>query len=591
MRDLVTPQSGPDAQLPGRHSAGAASSESPRPTPPTGAGEETLTQFDGLSALVRLASPVAERVRGLTGPLPAVGGPGERKRGLRGFLFSVPWLLFGILAVQAVLSLRLVWSDTASQDESLYLWAGHAEWAYVLHGTPVPPFSTFMSGAPVVYPPVGALADALGGLAGARILSMCFMLGATVLLWSTASRLFGRRAAFFAAAIWSVLGSTYYLGAYATFDAMSLFMMALAAWCAVHVRARRDETLWMVAAAGALVVANAAKYASAIFDPLVIALAVLVAVPVPGRRYAFMRGAAVFAYVTALLILLITVGGGRYISGIMQTTLARGSGGDSIVSVLKESWQLTGVVMAIAAVCAVVVSLSRIELPRKLLIVTLAGAGLLVPVEQARIHTLTSLNKHVDFGAWFAAIAVGYAVERLIAAPPWRSARAVASIALALAIVLPAKAGIAQSKQIFAWPNSTQFITTFTPIVKHTTGPMLVETPYISERFLAAGIQWERWSNTQNIRLPSGRSISVQVAAQGQAPVYEHYIKAGYFRVIALNFQTTPALDKTLSAYLAADKSYRVVATAPYGTTHYTIWEYEPPAPSSKTSHHKGGHT
>ena len=37
----------------------------------------------------------------------------------------------------------------------------------------------------------------------------------------------------------------------------------------------------------------------------------------------------------------------------------------------------------------------------------LASAGVLVPLEQARIHTLTSLNKHVDLGAWFAAVAAG----------------------------------------------------------------------------------------------------------------------------------------------------------------------------------------
>ena len=39
---------------------------------------------------------------------------------------------------------------------------------------------------------------------------------------------------------------------------------------------------------------------------------------------------------------------------------------------------------------------------------------LLVPTEQARIHTYTSLSKHVDFGAWFAAIAAGYAADRAI---------------------------------------------------------------------------------------------------------------------------------------------------------------------------------
>ena len=54
-----------------------------------------------------------------------------------------------VLAVQAVLSVRLVWADTAFQDEGTYLWAGHLEWAHVLHGVPLPPFAAYFSGAPV----------------------------------------------------------------------------------------------------------------------------------------------------------------------------------------------------------------------------------------------------------------------------------------------------------------------------------------------------------------------------------------------------------------------------------------------------------
>jgi len=47
----------------------------------------------------------------------------------------------------------------------------------------------------VIYPPLGAVADSAGGLAGARVLSLVFMLGATALVWVAASALAGRRAA------------------------------------------------------------------------------------------------------------------------------------------------------------------------------------------------------------------------------------------------------------------------------------------------------------------------------------------------------------------------------------------------------------
>ncbi len=82
--------------------------------------------------------------------------------------------------------MRLLGADTAYADEATYLWAGHLEWAHWLHGTAIPPFPAYFSGAPVLYPPLGALADSVGGLAGARVLSLVFMLGATALLstWS-----------------------------------------------------------------------------------------------------------------------------------------------------------------------------------------------------------------------------------------------------------------------------------------------------------------------------------------------------------------------------------------------------------------------
>ena len=50
----------------------------------------------------------------------------------------------------------------------------------------------------------------------------------------------------------------------------------------------------------------------------------------------------------------------------------------------------------------------------------LAAAALLAPLEQADLHTLDALNKHVGLGLWFAAIAAGYAVDTFIAAAPDR---------------------------------------------------------------------------------------------------------------------------------------------------------------------------
>ena len=127
----------------------------------------------------------------------------------------MPWPLLAVLAVQAALSASMVRASTAFGDEALYLSAGHLEWSHWLHGTQIPAYQTWFSGAPVIYPPIGAIADSLGGLAAARLLSLVFMLGVTSFVWGTATRLLAdKRAAFFAAALFAVLAPTLHLGSY-----------------------------------------------------------------------------------------------------------------------------------------------------------------------------------------------------------------------------------------------------------------------------------------------------------------------------------------------------------------------------------------
>ena len=277
------------------------------------------------------------------------------------------------MPVQAILSLRLVRADTAFQDEALYLWAGHLEWANLLHGTPIPQFPSYFSGAPVIYPPLGALADSLGGLTAARILSLVFMLGATIALWATADRLFGRRAAFFAAALFAVLGPTLHLGSFATYDAMSMFLVALAAWLVVRAGDRQDATVWMVAAGAVLALANATSYASALFDPVVILLALVTAFPKPGGKAAAGRALTLLAIVAVLLTPAVLIGGSRYMHGIDVTTLERAPGINSPLTVFAHFWSWTGVIIVAAFCGAVIAWVSQPGRPQAWLLTLLAG--------------------------------------------------------------------------------------------------------------------------------------------------------------------------------------------------------------------------
>jgi Dolichyl-phosphate-mannose-protein mannosyltransferase len=498
------------------------------------------------------------------------------------------WPLLVVLVVQAGLSLRLVRADTAFEDEALYLWAGHLEWAHWLHGGSVPPFAYYFSGAPVIYPPLGAVADSAGGLVGARVLSLVFMLGATGLLWGVAGRLFGRRAAFFAAALFAVLGPTLHLGAFATYDALALVLVALAAWLVVRAGERGEGTGWMVAAGVALALGNASAYSTVLFDLFVLAVAVLVVWPAGGGRLAARRAAILLTVTAALLTAGVLVGGKNYLAGIERTTLARVPGSDSPLSVLASSWSWAGLIVVLAVGGVIISWAGRRGWAQTWLLAVLAAAAVAGPLEQARLHTAASLNKHVGLGAWFAAIAAGYAVDRFIAAAPAGRAQVLTCGACVVALAFPATLGATQSWQFSTnWPNATSFIAVFGPLAGHSTGHMLVEDPSIAEYYLPAGHQWRRWSSTRNIVLPSGASTgnptTQGVVGAGDPAVFAHYIATGYFSLVALNFTDTTPLDHQLATQLHRNPHYRTIAVIPYGTEvppigqgTYVIYRYEP---------------
>ena len=494
------------------------------------------------------------------------------------------WPLLVVLAVQAALSLRLVGADTAFQDEALYLWAGHLEWAWLLHGTPVPPFPSYFSGAPVIYPPLAALADSAGGLAAARILSLVFMLGATALLWAAARLLSGRRAAFFAAALFAMLGPTLHLGSFATYDAMSLFLVALASWLVIRAGDRQDATGWMVAAGVALALANATSYPSALFDPVVLVLALLTALPRPGGKLAAARALTLLAVLAVLITPALLIGGSRYLHGIDITTLERAPGTDAPLTVLVQFWSWTGVILVAAVAGAVIAWVSRAGRMQAWRLTLLAAAALLVPAEQASLHTTASLNKHGAMGAWFAAVAAGYAVDRLIAAAPEGTARTVTSTACVVALCFPVTLGATQS-WMFAtsWPSSSAFVAILRPLADGSSGRLLVEDPSLAEYYLPSGSQWQRWSSTRNIVLPSGAptggpSDKAGVVGDGNAGTYAMYIAQGYFSLVALNFTDTKPLDQSIAADLRRNHRYHIIDVVPYGPAPgtYVIWRYEP---------------
>jgi 4-amino-4-deoxy-L-arabinose transferase-like glycosyltransferase len=467
------------------------------------------------------------------------------------------WPLLVVLAVQAALSARLVWSNTAFQDEALYLRAGHLEWARWLHGTPIPDFPSYFSGAPVLYPPIGALADSIGGLTAARILSLCLMLGVTSLLWSTTGRLYGQRAALLAAGLFATLAGTQFLGAFATFDAMALFLLSLAAWLGVR---SADSSSWaraalLTATGVTLAAADSVKYATALFTPVVL---VVVALATWRRQ----RGAAWLVALAAVLAswlipvaAAIHAGGPDYWQGITTSTLSRAQSDVPATVVLQRSYVWTGLILVLAVLGVFLAS--RTERRAKLLPAVLLAAAVLAPAEQARLHTTVSLQKHVVFGAWFAAIAAGYAMARLSRVDPGRGWAAVLALPIAASTLF---GSMGQAGALYrVWPDSAAAVSVLRSAARSHPGNYLAEDYDVEAYYLRAQVPWQRWSSTYYFRYPG---------AQPGEPSYEAAIRSHYFALVILSFTDTVGTDREITADMRSTGGYYVIARA----GRYTIW-------------------
>jgi MFS family permease len=481
-------------------------------------------------------------------------------------------VLATILATQAVLSLRLVWSNTASLREATYLSAGHVEIAHWLHGTPVPPYATFLPGAPVIYPPVAAIADSLGGLPAARILSLVFVLGATLLLWGTASRLFGWRAAVCAAALFAVLGPTLQLGALATPDAMALFLLAASVWCVVSAQDRDDSAPRLLAGVAFLAVASATLYSTMIFIPAVVALAGLTVAGKRGAKPAIARAGYVAAGALGLISALLAAGGPWYLAGVLQTTVSPTSNGNAALLALTDAWEWAGLVWVIAGAAAVLCALRRKNRVQTAVLAVLATSGVLPVLIQASTRTTTSFAGYVGFGAWFAAAAAGYAITQLPALGRRKSLH-LAAAGLALAgVVLPAGLmGRAQAAEVFRdWPNSARMVAQLRSFTQAHPGHYLAEGYSVPAYYLESTTSWDLWSGTWYFRYQrpgTARPLTGMAA-------YDAAIRDHYFSLIMLNFRDTLRTDFYITADLHKAR-YERIGTA----GRYTIWAVPPSGP------------
>jgi 4-amino-4-deoxy-L-arabinose transferase-like glycosyltransferase len=546
--------------------------------------EYTITLPHSLATSLRPTAPVSLTV--LPDAEPDV--PRARPRRLaRLAAVAVPRVpLLAILLVLSVMSARLLMSNTAFLDEATYLSAGHDTWHNWLHGGPDMKYSSYFSGSPVIYPLLGAAMNVIGGLAAARMLSLVFVLVTVALLYATTRIIFDRRAATWAAAIFATVEGTQFLAVLATYDAMALMLVALAVWLVVRY-AYSDRVFphaALLVGAPVLALANATKYATALYDPVVIAIVGLVI----AGRYGWRQGARCTVLFTAMLgaglLAALALAGHNYEAGLLQTTLRRADGVVSVSFILGESVRWVGAVAGVALVAAAVAWRRAPLVTRRgsagsgrtrrvataALLTVLAGAAVLAPLQQARIHTSVSLAKHVAFGAWFAAIACGWLLAQIAGKrrrAAWRWLPAVVLVG-ALAVI-----GHGQAVGDYGrWPNTTQLMASLRPFVAATDKPILMDDSDVASYYLGADLSPTRWSDTYFYAYtPPGSTANLT-----GIPAYQSAIAHNHFGVVALDFGLTADTDYAVKSAIEANPNYhyigRVADHDNYGVHAFSVW-------------------
>ena len=455
-----------------------------------------------------------------------------------------------ILAVQASLSLTMVWSNTAFTDEADYLSLGHYLIAHWLHGTPWPVANGdhTLSGSPLIYPPIGAMADSLGGLAGARILSLVFMLMATVLLYFTAEYLVGRTGAILAAGLWGVGEPTLRL-AFATYDPLSLLFVAFAAWLAVQAGKRRHRGELVTASAACLAISTVTAYSGIVIVPMVIAFAFLVWRPVMGTAHAGFATAWFTAGWAAFFALGMTLS--HSWAGFLYTVVNRQIGSsDEMSHVLRDVLAFSGLVLVLAAIGTVAAFATNDG--RRALVALLGCATLAVPVAQLHDRTITSLDKHLSYGLWFGVIAAGYGIAVLLQSKTSRRYQAGLALCCAIAFLYPAANNWESAwAEDHVWANATALAASFRHVAAQAPGTFYIPATefHIVEYYAPPGFNWQRLSDSNRLSFnpPGPRS--------GWVAYYEDQLQAHRYGVITLVYETTFSARLSSSALLATHAS------------------------------------
>jgi hypothetical protein len=310
-----------------------------------------------------------------------------------------------------------------------------------------------------------------------------------------------------------------------------------------------------VCCAVAIALADAAKYTSVLWNPVVIALAVLGPAGTWPRSAG--RGIRLAGYTAALIVpVLFLAGGHGYVTGIMSTTLARPGSTIPMLRVLGASAGWVGAVAILAITGAAVVTLRRLGWRLTTLAWILAASVFLAPLGEARIHTNFSLFKHVGYGAWFACIVAGYGFAAVARAVQARQAEYVRVAGVVMVFLLGISGAALSAVHFGAWPDSAQMIRGLAPVIGRTGCPCLIAENDVVHYYLAKQTTQDAFTTFFVMKYrDDGRELA-------GAPAYGAAIRDHYFRLVEIDPSEMPAIYAPVVDALSASH-YRLVLSTP----------------------------
>jgi hypothetical protein len=482
------------------------------------------------------------------------------------------WPLILILAMQAIISVATL-HNTAFQDESLYLYAGRQIFHYWMGGpVPLDRYAYYFSGYPGVYPVIGGVLDMIGGLELARWFSLFCMMGVNAIIYTSTQKFFQRPAAIFASATYASLGTVLFVSRLATFDALCLFLIALATGIANQVSTSRHP--WLALMMGPLLVLSVlAKYAAMLFALPVLGILVFCSIAFQGWWRMLLRLAmAIVSLVMSLVV-------AYHFMDKLAFHAIDGSTTNRVALIQKSPQelflhvlQMGGIVYA-AALLGLVLVFFRYQRFR-LIALLLFASSWLVPAYHIYKQEAVSLDKHIAFGLFFAMPLAGCALawlsgymQRTLSNSNGRYWLAGLSV-----VLLVFTLGTQQSQTIYAsWADTSALSYVLHTQMRDGSGRFLVEDIEVA-RYDAKDItepwQWNGVNYFYYVNAAHQQLLGDEALTQA--------INDRYFALVELSFNYQPAEAHFIAQQMAVSRNYDLIDKVPFqnsfGRGHFYLW-------------------